>query len=195
MVHRALGERWAVLDLFPPMTKGIAATTVFLCTGLLRFLLSPKTQTMSLTKPHFPLTTPDRCLHLLFLPRGRSPPGGGWFFRVVTGPLTCCWALCPRRAEPAQGWFLTRSPLLDTEGMPDCDAHADAPSPGGGGGQEGDRVALERERERERERGRGPALHGSQGCMMACGLKGQSAACRSYGVLRTAQFCEDVTES
>ena len=37
----------AILDLFPPMATVTAVATVFPDTGLLRFLLSPKTQTMS----------------------------------------------------------------------------------------------------------------------------------------------------
>ena len=43
----ALCEKWAILDPFPPMAKVTAATTVFPYAGLLRFLLSPKTQIKS----------------------------------------------------------------------------------------------------------------------------------------------------
>ena len=64
--------------LFPPMTKMTAVTTVFPDTGLLRFLPSPKTQIMSSNKQCFTLKMPECCLNLLFLPCGRSSPGGGW---------------------------------------------------------------------------------------------------------------------
>ena len=45
--HRALCERLAILDPFSPTAKVTAVTTVSLYTGLLRFFLGPKTQTMS----------------------------------------------------------------------------------------------------------------------------------------------------
>ena len=51
----ALCEQWAISDPFSPMAKVTAATTVFPDTGLLRFLLSPKTQTMSSTNLLFTL--------------------------------------------------------------------------------------------------------------------------------------------
>ena len=40
-------RKQATLDLFSPMAKVTAVTTVFPDTGMLRFWLSPKTQTMS----------------------------------------------------------------------------------------------------------------------------------------------------
>ena len=76
VVH-ALCEKWAILDPFSPMAHVAAVTTVFPCTGLLRFLRSPKTQIMSENKPYFPLKMPVCCLNLLFLPCGCSSPGGG----------------------------------------------------------------------------------------------------------------------
>ena len=43
----ALCDKWAIFDPFPPTAKVTAVATVFPYTGLLRFLLSPKTQIMS----------------------------------------------------------------------------------------------------------------------------------------------------
>ena len=45
--HRALSEKWAILDFFPPMAPATAGTPVFPCAGLLRFLLSPNTQVIT----------------------------------------------------------------------------------------------------------------------------------------------------
>ena len=44
------------------------------CVPMLRFLLSPRSQTMSQNELRFTLEMPDCCLNLLFLPRGRTPP-------------------------------------------------------------------------------------------------------------------------
>ena len=49
------------VSYFGPMAKVTAVTTVFPSTGLLRFLLSPKTQ----IKQCFTVETPNRCLNLL----------------------------------------------------------------------------------------------------------------------------------
>ena len=59
------------------MARVTAVTTVFPDTGLLRFFLSPKTQIMSSNKLCFCLTMEECRQHLLFLPCGRSSPGGG----------------------------------------------------------------------------------------------------------------------
>ena len=78
-VHRALCEKWAILNPFFPMAEMTAVTTVFPDTGLLRFLLRPKTQTTSYNKTIFPTkNAEDCCQNLLFLPLGRRSPGGGW---------------------------------------------------------------------------------------------------------------------
>ena len=66
------------------MAKVTAVTTVFPHTGLLRFLLGPKTQ----IKLHCTLKMPDGGLSLLLLPCGGVPPGWGVVCRVVTGDLT-----------------------------------------------------------------------------------------------------------
>ena len=50
-------------------------------------------------KPTF--VSHEKCVHLLLLPCERSSPGGG-VFRVVTGMLMYCWALCPRCARAVQ---------------------------------------------------------------------------------------------
>ena len=64
------------------MAKVTAVATVFPYTGLLRFLLSSTTQTMSYNKLYFPLKMPDCCLDLLSPP----PPPRWWVvFKVVTG--------------------------------------------------------------------------------------------------------------
>ena len=42
----ALCERWAIFDPFCPMAEVTAVTPVFPYTRILRFLLSPKTQTI-----------------------------------------------------------------------------------------------------------------------------------------------------
>ena len=52
------------------MARATAVTTVFPSAGLLRFLLSPKTQIMSEKKLYFPLKNPDCCRSLLCLPCG-----------------------------------------------------------------------------------------------------------------------------
>ena len=98
--HRALCKTWAILDPFSLMAKVTAVTTVFPDTQLLRFLLSLKTQTMSQNKVCLPLKMPDYCLNLLFVPRGRSFPGGGVVCRVVTGKVNHYWVLCPRCRSP-----------------------------------------------------------------------------------------------
>ena len=50
-----LKATFGTLDSFSPMAKVTAATSVFPDKGLLRFLLRPKSQTMSENKLHFPL--------------------------------------------------------------------------------------------------------------------------------------------
>ena len=50
------------------MAEVTAVITVFPDIGLLRLLLSPKTQIMSQNKLCFTLKMPDCCLNLLFLP-------------------------------------------------------------------------------------------------------------------------------
>ena len=93
------------LDPFSLMAKGTVITTVFPDIGLLRFLLSPKTEMMSESKPCFTLKMPDCRLNLLVLPCGRSFSSVVGGFRVVTGKLTSKWAQCPRCAEtPPEGW-------------------------------------------------------------------------------------------
>ena len=49
------------------------------CTGLLRFVLSAKSQIMNQDKPCFTPKMPDCCPNLLLLSGRRSSPGGGWF--------------------------------------------------------------------------------------------------------------------
>ena len=51
----ALCEKSAILDLLPPVAKVTAVTTVFPHAGLLRLLLSPKTEIMSSNQLYFPL--------------------------------------------------------------------------------------------------------------------------------------------
>ena len=76
----ALCGKWAILHPLSPMAKVTSVATVFPDTGLLRFLLSPRTQVMSSTSRCFTLKMPDCCLNLPFLPCGRGfPGGGGWF--------------------------------------------------------------------------------------------------------------------
>ena len=76
-----MSEKWAIFDLFSLTAKVTAVIIVFPNTGLLRFLLCPKTQIMRFNKLDFQLKMPDCCLNLLFLRCGRSPPpppSGGW---------------------------------------------------------------------------------------------------------------------
>ena len=86
----------------PPMAKVTAVTTVFLCTGSLRFLLSPKTQIMSEHKLCFRLKMPECCLNPLVLLRGRSPPvvggvqGGHGNADLFSGALCPCCARAVR---------------------------------------------------------------------------------------------------
>ena len=80
--HRALcaccAKSRAFSDLFPPMAKVTTVSTVFSQTGLLRFLLSPKTQMMSENNACFILKMPECCLNLLFCLPAVCSPGGGW---------------------------------------------------------------------------------------------------------------------
>ena len=66
-------------------------TTVFPYTGLLRFLLSPKSQTPSRSMLH---TENAKLLTLLFLPGGHLLPRLWVGFRLVMGKLTYYWVLC-----------------------------------------------------------------------------------------------------
>ena len=93
----ALCENQAILDPFSMMAKVTGVTTVFPDTGLPRFLLSPKTQTMSEHKLCFTLTIQNAvsfsiqiCCFALWT---YAPPVVGGF-QVVTGNLTYYWALC-----------------------------------------------------------------------------------------------------
>ena len=81
----ALCEKQAILGPFPPTANLTAVTTVFPCTGVLRFLLSPKTQMMSQNKLYFTLQMPDCCLKLRLLPSGRSSARWWVVFRGVYG--------------------------------------------------------------------------------------------------------------
>ena len=71
-----------------------AVTGVF--PGLLRFLLSPKTQTMTSNGQCFTLKMPEHCQPSIqigrFYPVDARFPGGGWFSGMVTGTPTFPWA-------------------------------------------------------------------------------------------------------
>ena len=75
---------------------------VFPYTGLLRFLLSPKTQIMSYNKLRVALKMPHCCLNL---PCGHMLPWQWVVFRVVTEKLATYWALCASCAQtPPTGY-------------------------------------------------------------------------------------------
>ena len=78
---RALCKKQATLDSFPPLAYVTAVTTMIPYTGLLRFLLSPKTQIMSYKQLRPTLKMTDGCLNLLLLPcpADIAPPLVGGF--------------------------------------------------------------------------------------------------------------------
>ena len=94
---RAPCEKLAILDRFPSMAKVTAVTTVFPYTGLLRFLLSPKTQ----IKLCFTLKVPDCCPNLLFLSCGCLLPRRWVVCRVVTGAVRMMYSVGHARQHVA----------------------------------------------------------------------------------------------
>ena len=80
--HHALCARCAksgLLWTISPDGLGDSVTTVFSFTGLLRFLLSSKTQIMSQNKLYSPPKMPEYCLNLLFGLVDTAPPVAGGF--------------------------------------------------------------------------------------------------------------------
>ena len=101
-----LCKKYATSDPFSLMAKVTVVSTEFPCTGLPRFLLSPKTQMMSQTNRCFTLKMPDCCLNLLFLPRGHMLPrwwgglqGGHGNANLLLGAVTALYRNAP--------WVLT----------------------------------------------------------------------------------------
>ena len=105
------------MDPFPPVAKVTAVTTVSPYTGLLRFLLSPKTHVMSQNEPCLTLKMPECCRNPLeircFCPVDVGPPVVGRF-RVVTGK-PACWRCAETPLLPL-GWTATPTATATTDG-------------------------------------------------------------------------------
>ena len=105
--QRALWRRVQKVGYLGPVShlgQVTAVTTVLPDTGLLAFLLSPKTQTML----YFPLKMPECCLNLLCLPCGPCSPGGGWC-SGWSGESGLTIGRCARAAQEMEDWKVSRS--------------------------------------------------------------------------------------